>query len=167
MKGVFSVDIRQKQEAVSNLINEYVKVVDSRRVEDWPGLFAEEAAYSVVTRENYDRGLPIALILDDSRDRIEDRVIYITKVWAGHFNDYYPRHIVSNISISPFDVDDSQITVTANVAVYITELEGNTYLLAVGQYVDTVTFFGNVARFKEKKTILDTNVLPRYFVYPL
>lgn len=161
------MDVRQKQEAILNLINEYVRIVDSRKIEDWPGLFAEEAAYAVVTRENYDRGLPMALILDDSHDRIKDRVVYITKVWAGHYNDYYPRHILSNISIATFNPDDSQVAVTANMAVYITEPEGNTYLLAVGQYLDTVVFEGNVVKLKEKKIILDTNVLPRYFVYPL
>lgn len=152
---------------IGSLVNEYVRAVDGRQLENWINLFDEDCSYSVVTRENYDQGLPLALILDDSKDRVKDRVTYITTVWAGHYNDYYPRHIVSNVNVAPSTSSDEEFDVTANFAVYITEAEGFSRLLAVGEYLDIVKVTDDVAKFKEKKVILDTGVLPRYFVYPL
>lgn len=152
---------------IGNLVNEYVRAVDGRRLEDWIELFDADCSYSVVTRENYEQGLPLALILDDSKDRVKDRATYVTTVWAGHYNDYYPRHLLSNVAVAPSANSEEEFDVTANFAVYITEAEGFSRLLAVGEYLDTVKVTEGVAKFKEKKVILDTGVLPRYFVYPL
>ena len=38
---------------------------------------------------------------------------------------------------------------------------------AVGQYRDEIVFTDDGARFRSKLVLLDTNVLPRYFIYPL
>jgi 3-phenylpropionate/cinnamic acid dioxygenase small subunit len=152
-------------EKIIGLINAYVRALDRKEVEVWATLFAREAAYSVLPRENVERGLPMAHVLDDSRDRISDRVDYIRKVWRGHYNEYQSRHILSNIVIEP--AVDGQFSVSANFAVYITEAEGTTALLAVGEYQDIVVIEEGAARFKDKKVILDTAALPRGFVYPL
>lgn len=152
-------------EKVANLINAYVRALDRKDVETWATLFAKEAAYYVLPRENVERGLPMAHVLDDSRARIDDRVDYIRKVWRGHYNDYQSRHILSNIVIEPAPAE--LFSVQTNFAVYVTELEGTTSLLAVGEYQDIVVIEDDAARFKEKKVILDTGVLPRGFVYPL
>jgi hypothetical protein len=40
-------------------------------------------------------------------------------------------------------------------------------LLTTGEYEDEVTFIEGEPKFREKRVILDADVLPRYFVYPL
>lgn len=154
--------------AVGDLLDRYVGVVDDRRIEDWPALFAPEASYSVVTRENVERGLRVALVLDDTRARINDRVRYIQDVWEGHFNDYYPRHVLSRtVFVGDDDPPGGIVTARTSFAVYLTEPGSTSTLLAVGEYADRVTLAGGEARFVEKRVVLDTSVLPRYFVYPL
>ncbi|MDA8072490.1 MAG: nuclear transport factor 2 family protein [Actinomycetota bacterium] len=152
--------------AVVALVDRYVEAVDGRDMRAWADLFAQEASYVVVSRENVERGLPLALVMDHSRDRIEDRVTSVTKVWAGHINDYWPRHMISNLDVN-IDTPSSG-GVRANFALFVTEPdEIGSRLLAVGRYEDQVTLEGGVARFSSKKVVLDTTVLPRYFVYPI
>jgi 3-phenylpropionate/cinnamic acid dioxygenase small subunit len=144
----------------------YVRTVDGQDMTAWPQLFAAEASYAVTTRENVERGLALALVLDDSRDRIEDRVTYITKVWDGHYNAYWPRHILGPSMMTGERGPDLELETP--LAVYITEPgEVGSRLLAVGVYRDLVTFEDGSAKFRSKQVVLDTSVLPRYFVYPL
>lgn len=160
-------DGRQVIELVTDLVNQYLSAVDNRRLDNWVNLFDKDCSYIVITRENYEQGLSLALVLDDSKDRVNDRVTYISKVWDGHYNDYYPRHFISNLQIQPLENSKNEFIVKSNVAIYITEADGYSRLLAVGEYLDLVKINDGVAKFKEKKVILDTSVLPRYFVYPL
>ena len=62
------------QLAVQALLAEYGGLLDLGRYDDWLALFAAECRYEVVPRENYDAGLPVALILCDSRAMLEDRI---------------------------------------------------------------------------------------------
>ena len=48
--------------AVYDLLAEYGGLIDAAKYDEWLGLFAEECRYQIVPRENYDRGLPAALI---------------------------------------------------------------------------------------------------------
>jgi 3-phenylpropionate/cinnamic acid dioxygenase small subunit len=150
---------------VRALQRRYVRAVDEKRLDEWVSLFAVECSYIVTTRENEERGLPLALVCDDSNDRIRDRVVYIQDVWKDHFNDYRQRHILSQPEVSWFG---GEARASVSFAVYISEpTKIGSQLLATGEYVDVVVFERGVARFREKRVILDADVLPRYFVYPL
>jgi 3-phenylpropionate/cinnamic acid dioxygenase small subunit len=153
-------------EAAGSLQRAYVHTLDSLDIQAWPGYFASDPAYAVTTRENVERGLDLALVLDDSRERIHDRVVYITKVWDGHYNQYWPRHVMG----PPFVIggDGEELELETPLAVYITEPgEIGSRLLAVGVYRDVVTLQDGEAKFRSRQVVLDTSVLPRYFVYPL
>jgi 3-phenylpropionate/cinnamic acid dioxygenase small subunit len=148
------------------LIDAYVRGLDRLEVTRWPEYFATEASYIVTSRENLERGLQIAHILDDSRGRIEDRITYITKVWDGHYNEYWPRHVLGRSIVT--DVVGDDIRVETNFAIYMSEPgEVGSRLFAVGYYDDVITVQDGEAKFKSKTVVLDTTVLPRYFVYPL
>ena len=60
--------------ALLDLLTEYGARLDAGDYDHWLDLFAAECAYSVVPRENYDRGLPAALIYCDNRAVLRDRV---------------------------------------------------------------------------------------------
>lgn len=150
---------------VRDLLRSYIRVVDDKDLETWTELFAEQSSYVVTTRENEERGLPLAFVYDDSKGRILDRVIYVTEVWKGHYNDYRQRHILSDFAVEW--VDDSA-RVTASFAIYISEpSRAGSQLLAAGEYVDVIAIENGAAKFRSKKVILDGDVLPRYFVFPL
>src|SRR5437870_13696040 len=72
------VDLGERRHAALDLLTQYIRIVDDpRRIEEWPALFSDDAEYIVITRENHERNLPIAVIRDDSKDRIADRVTII------------------------------------------------------------------------------------------
>src|SRR5437667_11829690 len=99
------VDLEERRQAALDLLTQYIRIVDDpRRIEEWPALFSDDAEYIVITRENHERHLPIAVIRDDSKDRIADRVTIIREVWGAgagaadrHYNDAGPRHGVGPV----------------------------------------------------------------------
>jgi anthranilate 1,2-dioxygenase small subunit len=163
-----------RRQAALDLLTQYVRVVDDpSRIDEWPDLFAGEAEYVVVTRENEERGLPIAIIRDDCKDRILDRVTIIKQFWGAgrrvedrHFNAVWTRHIVGPAWADL--TDDGRVHVGAHVMVWAsTRVEPEPRLLAVGEYRDIIAFTDGAAKFQAKKLILDTPVLQDAFVYPL
>src|SRR2546422_8907641 len=95
------VDLGERRQAALDLLTQYIRIVDDpRRIEEWPALFSDDAEYIVITRENYERNLPISVIRDDSKDRIADRVTIIRECWgaggragARPYNDEWPRPV--------------------------------------------------------------------------
>jgi 3-phenylpropionate/cinnamic acid dioxygenase small subunit len=164
--------LEARERSAQRLLDAYVEAVDSKDLDRWVGLFAEEASYIVTSRDNFEiaeqRGLrPVGFVHDHSHDRILDRVTLIRKAWEGHFDDYQPRHVLSPCTIDPIE-DEDAVSLRASVAIYITEPGiPASRLLAVGQYRDVVAFTGDGPRFRSKLVLLDTTTLPRYFVYPL
>jgi 3-phenylpropionate/cinnamic acid dioxygenase small subunit len=160
-----SMDRQSREKQVYALLHRYVKAVDHGDLGAWVEFFADESSYVVTTHENEARGLPLAFVLDDSKNRISDREVYIKEVWAGHYNDYRQRHILSDASID-WAKDEAHLCVS--FALYIAEpTRSGSQLLATGEYVDRVVFEDGAAKFRSKKVIVDSDVLPRYFVYPL
>jgi anthranilate 1,2-dioxygenase small subunit len=151
--------------AVKSLLFDYVRCLDELRIPDWEDFFAEDAHYEVISRENVERDLPLAHVLDHTRARIHDRVTYVMEIWDGHYNAYWPRHILSE----PVETHaNGVVKVDTPFALYLTEAgRTGSRLLAVGRYDDEICFEGGAPRFKRKRVILDTTVLPRYFVYPI
>jgi 3-phenylpropionate/cinnamic acid dioxygenase small subunit len=167
-------DVASREQAARELLAHYVRVVDDpERVHEWPDLFADETEYVVVTRESLERGLPVAVIRDDSKDRILDRVTVIREFWGAggrledrHYNDVRPRHLVGPVWTEP--AEDGSVRVTANFGVWLTPSADPTpRLLALGEYRDHVVFTPQGPRFRSKWVILDTAVLQDVFVYPL
>jgi salicylate 5-hydroxylase small subunit len=167
-----AITVDQREKAILRLLQDYVEAVDTKDLDRWTEFFADEASYIVTNQENLARSVegntrPVGYAHDHNKDRIHDRVTLIRKAWAGHYDDYQPRHVLS-MPVIDLAEDEDTATVRANVSVYITEpsITGSR-LLAVGQYRDEVTFTDEGPKFASKLVVLDTNVLPRYFIYPL
>ncbi len=168
------VDAAARRQAALDLLTRYIRIVDdARRIAEWPDLFASETEYIVVTRENHERGLPVAIVRDDSRDRIADRVTVIREFWGAggraedrHYNEPWPRHVVGPVWADLTESGD--VTVGAHFVVYQTvQISETPRLLAMGEYQDVVTFADGTPRFRSKRVILDTPILQDVFVYPL
>jgi len=160
-------DLPALRDLALDLQARYVATLDDRRIADWPNFFTDDSSYSVVPRSNRDAGRPLAILLDDSKGRIRDRVTFVQEIWTGNFTDYIPRHLYTVLSVEPSQDSPAELTMRSNLAVYFTEPDGRTILFAAGQYEDLVLVEGETARFRQKTVVLDTDLLPRYFVYPL
>lgn len=105
-------------------------------------------------------------MLDDCRTRLEDRIKFIEKVWAGSFQKYQSRHIAQRISVRRIDAET--IETRSNFAVFFTPEEtGLTTLLGTGVYEDVIVREGEDMRFLSRRAILDSALISRYFVYPI
>ena len=51
------------REEVEDLYAEYAEVIDGGELERWPELFVEPCLYRIVSKENYDKGLPLSVML--------------------------------------------------------------------------------------------------------
>ena len=152
--------------AVEELMRRYVRVLDNRDIEGWVNCFAAEASYTVVPRSNLEQGLPLCIISDESKDRIRDRVVFIRKIWKGNFTDYTTRHLSMLADLRAGD-GEGEIEARSNVSIFASEPDGESKILAVGEYIDVIVAFENGCFFKRRQVVLDTEVLPRHIVYPL
>src|ERR1700747_2292521 len=114
---------------VCDLLAEYGALIDMARFDEWLDLFAEKCRYQIVPRENFDRGLPAALVFCDSRAMLEDRIRALRE--ANKYNIHIDRHVIGLPRIL-----DGGVTAEAPFAVYQTDQEGETRLFATGLYRD-------------------------------
>jgi 3-phenylpropionate/cinnamic acid dioxygenase small subunit len=77
---------------VDQLNAAYAAALDEKRFDDWPEFFLEDGRYTVQARENFDRGLPLALMALESRGMMKDRVYGVTQ--TIYHGPYYTRHVV-------------------------------------------------------------------------
>jgi anthranilate 1,2-dioxygenase small subunit len=146
--------------AVCELLAEYGALIDMAKFDEWLDLFVEECRYQVVPRENFDRGLPAALIFCDSRAALEDRIRALRE--ANKYNIHIDRHIIG----LPRLLDDETI-IEAPFAVYQTDQEGETRLFATGLYRDRLEMGGRGLRIRDKLVLLDTFAVPSLLATPL
>jgi anthranilate 1,2-dioxygenase small subunit len=146
--------------AVCDLLAEYGALIDAAKFDAWLDLFAEECRYQVMPRENFDRGLPVALIFCDSRAMLEDRIRALRE--ANKYNIHSDRHLIGQ----PRLLQDGRI-VEAAFAVYQTDQEGETRLFATGLYRDRLVSTGGGLKICDKLVLLDTFAVPTLLATPL
>jgi 3-phenylpropionate/cinnamic acid dioxygenase small subunit len=156
---------RTTLERIDALQLDYLRALDRRDMPAWESCFGGTASYLCTTAESEEQQLPVALMLDDSRQRIADRVKYVTKIWAGTFEEYRTRHFVQRLSCTARNA--AQFSVESQFLVAYTTSRGQSELLATGVYVDEIVVDAAGAKFLSKKAVLDTAVTPRYLVYPI
>jgi anthranilate 1,2-dioxygenase small subunit len=141
----------------------YARLLDDDRLEEWPELFVERGVYKVIPRENWHREPKLAILFCDSRAMMVDRIRSLRQ--ANIYNLHYPRHIVTNVEVVA--ARDNEYDVSAFYTVYQTDLEGQTKLFNVGQYLDVITFGERAPLFREKIAICDTFNIPNLLAIPL
>lgn len=147
--------------AIYDLLAEYGARLDAGEYAEWLGLFAPECRYSVIPRENYERGLPAGLIYCDSRAMLEDRIMALRE--ANKYNIHTDRHLIG----LPRFVTTDDLSVEAPFGVYQTDQEGATRLFATGLYRDRLEFSRNGLRICDKLVLLDTFAVPTLLASPL
>ena len=145
---------------VCDLLAEYGALIDLGKFDEWLDLFAEECRYQILPRENFERGLPAALVYCDSRAMLEDRIRALRE--ANKYNIHTDRHVIG----LPRILDDGR-AVEAPFAVYQTDQEGETRLFATGLYRDQLEISGPRLKIRDKLILLDTFAIPSLLATPL
>ena len=69
----------------------YAQALDEQRLADWTEMFTDDARYVILSRENFDRGLPVGLIYCENKRMIHDRAFALmeTSMFAPRFEITY------------------------------------------------------------------------------
>ena len=141
----------------------YGRVLDSGEYPKWPEFFVDDAIYQVQSRENFDRGLPLAAIALESKAMLQDRVIGATDTI---FHDpYYQRHVIGAPLV--LKVEDGVIHSEASYLVIRTRRDAMPEILSVGRYQDKVVDTADGYRFAERLCIFDNDLIPNSLIYPI
>jgi len=149
---------------VDKLFAHYAAVLDAGNVAAWAELFDVESNYAVYTAADFERGLPLAYMLDDCHERILDRVKFVDEVWRGTVEPYRTRHIFQRTSLDTAEVDTYRVE--SNVLVAYTDANDVSALLCSGRTEDIIRIRDGEALFQQRKVLLD-GTPARYLVYPV
>jgi 3-phenylpropionate/cinnamic acid dioxygenase small subunit len=158
------LDVALEQRArLADLYCAYDDALNDGALERWPELFVEACVYKVMPRENYQQGLPVAVIYCESRDMLVDRVVALreTALYAPRI----VRRITSAVCVRT--IADDGLRLTADFALFQTMTDRPSELFLCGRYLDRVVDDGGVLRFAERLCIYDSTIVPTSLVYPV
>lgn len=154
----------ETQRRVEYLLGRYVACIDDDALEQWPGFFVvDQCRYEIITRENTERGMPLALMLCTSHGMLIDRVVSLRQ--ANIYPHRWFRHVLSNVVIR--DVAADALSVQSNYVVFQTRSNGQTDIFSAGKYVDRIVMGNGTLKFSEKRVIVDTHRVDTLLVTPL
>ncbi|MBK6009365.1 aromatic-ring-hydroxylating dioxygenase subunit beta [Ramlibacter ginsenosidimutans] len=148
---------------IDQLNARYAAALDERRFDDWPAFFLEDGRYTVQARENFDRGLPLALIALESRGMMKDRVYGITQtIFHG---PYYTRHVLSPAQLlSP---EGERIRAQTHYAVFRTRPGDASEVYNVGRYIDEIVRTPEGLKFARRTCVYDSEMILNSLIYPI
>lgn len=163
MSGVDMPEHLLLQLAIDALNAAYAAALDERRFDAWPEFFTEDASYKVQGRENFDRGLPLALIALESRGMMKDRVYGITQ--TIYHGPYYTRHVVGPAQV--LGTDGGRIKAQANYAVFRTRPGDASEVYNVGRYIDEIERTPAGLKLRSRLCVYDSEMVLNSLIYPI
>ncbi len=141
----------------------YAECLDGGRLQHWPEFFLDACVYRVGTRRALRGDGEDDFVFLNGKTAMRDRVAAI-----GQSEDYEPhqqRHFIANFRIQ--SASPEELRVQANFEVLRTYPEQRTEAFLSGYYLDRVAVAGRRLNFREKLCVLDSEVAPQTFVYPV
>jgi salicylate 5-hydroxylase small subunit len=142
----------------------YAAALDERRFDEWPQFFLEDGRYTVQARENFDRGLPLALIALESQGMMKDRVYGVTQ--TIYHGPYYTRHVVSPAQLLGED-EDGRIRAQAHYAVFRTRPGDASEVYNVGRYIDRIARTPDGLKLASRTCVYDSEMVLNSLIYPI
>src|ERR1700736_278729 len=126
-----SIDLQWK---VANLNARYVAAIDDNKLEEWPDFFVANGRYRVTTADNFEKGLPLALIYATSRAMLRDRVRSLRDANVYEAQRY--RHVIGPALIRA--QGDQEVHAQTSFMVARIMHTGESTLFATGRYRDRI-----------------------------
>ena len=149
--------------ALHALYSNYAAVLDSGDFNSWPDFFTEDGIYKLQSRENFDRGLPLATLSFESRGMLKDRVFGATD--TIYHDPYYQRHIVGLPRL--LSRGDDGLRCEASYVVIRTHRDAMPEILSVGRYLDRVVNTDQGLKFAERVAVFDNDLIANSLIYPI
>ena len=149
---------------IQDLIFEWARSIDENRVEDIAKLLDSQGRYTVKSRFNHDRDLPLAVIDCHSAAQLRDRILSMRL--ANVYEPQHYRHIISGIQVT--GREGNIIHTRSNFMVVRTmDLDGEVKVIFTGQSQDIIELHESEATFKERLLVFDSRVIETLLVIPL
>lgn len=148
---------------IRGLIYDYAHCIDDDRLEEWPGFFTEDCFYQVISRDDFEQGLPAGVMTCRSRGMLVDRVVSLRN--ANIYEPQVYRHLISAIRLR--GEEDGVWSVQTGYAVIRTLQEGDISIFNTGRYMDRIVFDGGAPLFKQRLAIFDSRRIDTLMVIPI
>jgi 3-phenylpropionate/cinnamic acid dioxygenase small subunit len=148
---------------LADLYCAYDDALNDGELERWPAMFTDACVYRVTSRENHERGMPIAVIACESRAMLEDRVVALrqTSVYVPRI----ARRMTGGVCVR--EVGAEGMRLTADFVVFQTMPNQPSAVFLCGRTRDRVVEEGGVLRFAERVCVYDSTIIPASLVYPV
>jgi anthranilate 1,2-dioxygenase small subunit len=149
---------------LAELYADYADCLDEADLDRWPELFCASCEYRITSRENHERGLPLALVRCESRAGLRDRVNAIRG--TAVFRPRRMRHLLGGVRLVGVEPDGT-IEARASFAAFETIAGEETRVFLVGRSYDRLAHEDGRLRFRERVCVFDSTLVPGSIVYPL
>ncbi len=146
-------EAKSLEQQIRDFYEEYTICLDDADYDRWSSYFTDDAEYKIISRENFDRGLPMASMSCEGIGMIKDRVTALVKVLV--YEPRYWRRYVSSVRVKA--CDGNVIKSGANFLLYESMLDREPQLNMLGQYHDTLVRDGDSFRIKERFAVYDNH----------
>jgi 3-phenylpropionate/cinnamic acid dioxygenase small subunit len=139
-------------------------VLDSDRLEEWPGFFLEQCLYKVTTADNLAKGYQAGIIYADTRAMLVDRIAALRE--ANIYERQRYRHILGMplITAEP----DGVVKAETSFLIIRTMREGQMDVFVAGVYLDRLRRDGAGAwRYAERIVVCDSQRFDTLVAIPL
>lgn len=158
-----SAEVRALNEELRELYDEIADLLDRDQIEALPGYFVDECLYRVISRENYDEGLPQATLYCDGIGMLRDRVLALRETQV--YEPRHWRHFVSGVRVTR--IENGVISATANVMLTEAMSDAEPTILLVGRYEDRLLRRDGRLWFLERSVIYDNYRVVRSLIAPV
>jgi anthranilate 1,2-dioxygenase small subunit len=143
----------------------YAAALDEQRLTDWVEMFTDDALYVIVSRENFDRGLPVGLIYCENKGMIRDRAFALQE--TAMFAPRYLRHVIGN-QVVLSEERNGAIRSRANYVVLQVLLDRpDATLHQVGVYRDAFRRVDGALKLAERRCVYDNLLVPNALCIPV
>jgi salicylate 5-hydroxylase small subunit len=141
----------------------YAAAIDQQDWDTWLAFFTENGVYKIQSRENFERGLPMAALSLAGKGMLKDRIYGVTE--TIFHEPYWQLHIVSQprIITQVGDVIDSQ----ANYSVFRTKMDGIAHVFNVGRYIDRLKLVDGEFKIESRLCVFDNDMILNSLIYPI
>lgn len=155
--------------AVEDFLYAYADCLDHGDIHDWAEFFTEDCTYKLISKENYDLGLPLGTIFAEKKGGILDRIAAVTQTTVYHQRAL--THMITNTRVlGEKGGKTGAIEMTANYAVLETLPNQYTRILNSGRYLGQLVRddAGPAGlRIKTLTCIFDSALVPASIIYPI
>jgi anthranilate 1,2-dioxygenase small subunit len=143
----------------------YAQALDEQRLSDWAEMFTDDALYVILSRENYDRGLPVGLIYCENKRMIHDRAFALME--TSMFAPRYLRHIIANQVVVGVESNGTIKSRANYVVLQVLFDRPDATLHQVGVYYDVFRRVGGELKLAERRCVYDNLLVPNALCIPV